>query len=293
MGGVLLWLKGAGQPDDLGGQAPPAGLQDPALGVRKAGEVEGQELREGALGLLEAGLELPRRGAQGRGGCLAGAGQGAPGVAQQRRARGRVVGRGAPGGEPRLGFPRAQAVALEGLGQARLLGARQCRQGGGRGGGEPPVIDVPRQLRGEPAAEGQAPLHPAPAATEELPDLARRQVVVVGQRADHARLVHGAQRAPRGVGLQQPGLAEDAGGVFDDGRHVGVALVGPAQEALEAVEDLVGPVAGRGDAQGERGQGARGIGARPAQRREPRGEPLDGDLAYEGHGCGSSRGRSW
>jgi hypothetical protein len=292
MGGVLLF-KGAGQPDDLSGEPPPAGLQDPALGVGEAGEVEGQELLEGVLGLVEAGLEVPRRGAQGRGGRLAGTGQGAPRVAQERLAGGRVVGRTAPGGEPRLGLPRAQAVARDGLGQARLLPTRQRRQGGGRGGGEPPVIDAPGQLRGEPAAEGQAPLHPAPAAAQELGDPGERQVVVVGQGADHAGLVHGTQRAPRGVGLEQAGLAHDAGGVLDDHRHVGVAVAGPARQALEAVEDLVGPVADRGDAQGQRGQGARGIGARPPQRRERRGEPLEGEVAHERHGRGSSRGRSW
>jgi hypothetical protein len=33
-------LDGAGQPDDLRGQTPLAGLQDPAVGVSKAGEVE-------------------------------------------------------------------------------------------------------------------------------------------------------------------------------------------------------------------------------------------------------------
>jgi hypothetical protein len=292
MGGVLLW-NGAGQPDDLSGQTPLAGLQDPALGVREPGQVHVHELIEGARGLVEAGLEVPRRGAQGRDGRLARAGRGAPRIAQERLAGGRVVGRGAPGGEPRLGLPRAQAVARDGVGQARLLPARQRRQGVGRGGGEAPGIDVARQLRGEPTAEGQAPVHPAPAAAEELPDPGGRQVVVVGQGADHPGLVHGAQRAARGVGLEQAGLTHDAGGVFHDHRRVGVALAAPARQALEPIEDLVGAVADRGDAQGERGQGARGIGARAPQRRQRRGEPIEGDLAHGRHGCASSRGRSW
>ncbi len=285
-------MAGAGQPDDLGGQAPPAGLQDPALGVGEAGQVYVHEGIEGALGLPEAGLELARRGPQGGDGRLAGAGQGAPRVAEQRLAGGRVA-RGAPGGQHGLGLPRAQAVALDGGGQARLVAARQRRQGRGRGGGEPPVIDVARQVRGEAAPEGQASVHPAPAAAQELGDLAGRQAVVVGQRADHPGLVHGTQRAARGVGFEQAGLAHDAGGVFHDRGHVRVAVPCPARQALEAVEHFVGAVAGRGDAQGERGEGARGIGAGPPQRRQRRGEPLEGELEHERHGRGSSTGRSW
>jgi len=49
MGSLLL--EGVGQPDDLRGQAPLAGFQDPAVGVGEAGEVEGQQLGERARGL--------------------------------------------------------------------------------------------------------------------------------------------------------------------------------------------------------------------------------------------------
>jgi hypothetical protein len=291
MGSVLL-VEGADQLDDLGGQTPLAGLQDPTLGVSEAGEVEGQELLEGALGLVEAGLELPRRGPQGRDGDLARAGQGAARVAQQRLVGG-GVGRGAPGGEEGLGLARAQAVAREGVGQTLLIAARQGRQSGGRGGREAAVVDVAGQVGGEPTAERETAIHPGPAAAEQRGDVRGGQVIVVGQRADHAGLVHGAQGPPRRVGVQQAGLGHDAGGVLDHHGHVRVAVAGPVGEALEAVEHLVGAVAGRGHAQGQRSEGAGRIGARPPQRRERRGEPIDRELEHERHGRAASRGRSW
>ena len=244
------------------------------------------------LGLVEARLELARRGPQGRHGAGARGRHGAARIPQERLAGGRVACR-APGGEEGLGFPRAQAVACEGVGQARLLAARKRRHGEGRGGREAAGIDLRGHVGSEPAAEGQAPVHPAPAAAEQLGDLGGREVIVVGQRADHAGLVHGAQGPPRGVGVEQASLADDAGGVFHDHGHVGVAVAGPAGEAFEAVEHLVGAVPRRGHAQGERGEDARGIGARPAQRRQRGGELRDGEVEDEGHDDGPSTGSSW
>jgi hypothetical protein len=136
-----LLLDGAGQPDDLRGQTPLAGFQDPAIGISEAGEVEGQQVIQRALGLVEAHLELPRRGPEGRDCGLARRGHGAVRIAQQRLA-GRGVRGDAPGREERVGFPRAQAVAGDGLGQLGLLGARE---GGERERGrrrEPTVVDV-------------------------------------------------------------------------------------------------------------------------------------------------------
>jgi len=63
MGRVLL--DRAGEPDDLRSQAPLTGFQDPPVGFGEAGEVEMQQLRERALGVIEAGLELAGRRAEG------------------------------------------------------------------------------------------------------------------------------------------------------------------------------------------------------------------------------------
>ncbi|HVQ76004.1 MAG TPA: hypothetical protein VMT79_10760 [Candidatus Binatia bacterium] len=293
MGSLLLEGRdGAGQPDDLGGQAPLASLQDPPVGIGEAGEVERQQVVEGALGLIEAGLELPGRGPEGRDGRGAGGGHRAPRIAPQRLAGGGVGG-DAPRLEEGLGLARAQTVARDGLGQARLLGARERREGMRGGGGESAVIDVGGHGRSQPAAEHQAAIDPAAAAAEQLGDLRRREVILVGERADHACLVHGAQRAARGVGLEQPGLAHDAGRVLDDHRHVRVAVATPACQALEPIEHLVGAGAGRGDAQRQRGEPARGLGARAAQGRQRGGELRDRQGEQGAHGRAASRGSSW
>jgi len=81
MGSLLL--EGVGQPDDLRGQAPLAGFQDPAVGVGEAGEVEGQQLGERARGLIEARLELAGRRPERRDDGVAGRGDRAARIAQQ------------------------------------------------------------------------------------------------------------------------------------------------------------------------------------------------------------------
>jgi hypothetical protein len=104
MGSLLLNV--VGESNDVGGQTPLAGLEDPALRVSEAGEVERQELGERALGLVEARLERAGRGPEGRDDRIAGGGHCAARIAQQRLAGG-GVGRDAPGGEEGLGLARA------------------------------------------------------------------------------------------------------------------------------------------------------------------------------------------
>jgi hypothetical protein len=282
MGKVLLGLDGAGQLNDLRGEAPLAGFLDPALGIGEAGEIERQQLVEGAFGLIEARLKCAGRLAEWRDDGVAGRRHLGPWIAQQRLAGGGVGG-DAPGGEEGVGLARAQAVAEDRVGQARLVPARERREGRGRGGGQPAGIDVAGHGWRQPTAEGDTAVDPAPAAPEQLGDLRRGELVVVGQRAHHAGLVHRAQRPAGGVGLQQPRLAHDAGRVFDDHRHVGVAGAGPGRQALETVQDLVGAVAGRRHAQGQRGQRARRIGPGPAQRRQRGGQPRDRELKHAGN----------
>jgi hypothetical protein len=175
-----LLLDSAGQPDDLRGQAPLAGLQDPAVRVGETGEGERQQVRERALGVIEAGLELAGRHAQRRDGGVTGRGHGAARIAQQGLAGG-DIGRDAPGREEGLGLAGAQAVAREGVGQARLLGARERGEGVRGGCGQPAGVNVSRHGRRKPTAEGQAAVHPAAAATEQLGDLRGRELVVVRQ----------------------------------------------------------------------------------------------------------------
>jgi len=104
MRGVLL--EGVGQSDDLRGQTPLAGLQDPAIGVSETGELQTQQLLQRALGLVEARLEFARPGSERRDRGLARCGHGAVRIAQQGFARRGIAG-DPPGGEQRVGLPRA------------------------------------------------------------------------------------------------------------------------------------------------------------------------------------------
>jgi hypothetical protein len=150
------------------------------------------------------------------------------------------------------------------------------------------------ELGGEPTAEDQASVHPASPAAEELRDLRGRELIVVGERADHAGLVHRAHGAPGRVGLEQSGLAHDPGaGVFHDHGNVGVPLVAPAGQTLEAIEDLVGAIPSRRHPQGQRSQRGPGIRARSPEGRERGGQPIEGDVEDQAHGRSSASGRSW
>jgi hypothetical protein len=147
-------------------------------------------------------------------------------------------------------------VAHDALGQAWLLPGGQTGQGVCGGGRQPPGVEVARALGGQAPAERQAPVHPPAAAAEQLGDLRGRQVIVGGEGVHDAGLVHRADGALGRVGLEEPGLAHDAGERvgFHDYGDVGVALAAPARQPLEAIEHLVGAVADRGDAHGQRGQ---------------------------------------
>ena len=287
-------MEAVGQLNDLRDEPSLAGLEHALFGVGEPGELELCELLERLLGLKEACLELARGGAERGDRGLARSRRGGARIAQQRLA-GRRVRRRPPGGEHDVGLAGAQPVAHDALGQALLLGLRQQRQGGGRGGREAPVVEVAGQLGGEPMAEGQAPVHPPAPVPEELGDLGGREPIVDGERADHPRLVHRARGAPGGVGLEQSGLAHDrgAGVLLDDHGHVGAPRVAPVGQPLEAIEDLVGAVTGRGHPQGQRGQRRAGIRAWAAEGRQRRGEVLDGDLEDQAHARASASGRSW
>jgi hypothetical protein len=279
MRSVLLLLDRAGEPDDLGGQTSLTGFQDPTIGIGETAEVERQQLRERALGVIEAGLELAGRRAEGRDDRRGRRGHGAAGIAQQGFTR-RGVLSDAPGGDDGLRLARAQAVARDRVGQPRLLGARDRRERVRSRRREPTRVDVDGDDRREAPAEGEAPIDPAPSAAEELGDLRRGELVVVGQGTDDARLVHGTHRAARRVGLQHPRFAHDAGRVLDDDRHVRAALARPLRQALEPVEYLVGAVAVGRHAQGQRGQRAGSIGARTPQRPQRGGQVRDRQLTH-------------
>jgi len=287
-------VEGAGQLDDVSGQASLAGLQHPAFGFEHTGEIEVGELVERALGLDEARLDLTGVGAQRGDRGLAGRGRGRAGIAHEGLARHGVQGC-APGREKSFGLPGAKPMAHDRVGQALLLAVREAGQGGRGRAREPTLVEVARQLGGEAPAERQAPVHPASPMIQQLGDLRGREMIVVRERADHARLVHRARGASGGVGLQHSGLAHDtaAGVLLHDHGDVGLPLAAPAGQALEAIEDLVGAVPGRSHPQGQRGQRSCAIRARSSEGSERGGQPIEGEVDDEAHGRRSGSGSSW
>ena len=281
----MLLLKRVGELDDTGDQPPLAGGEDAVVGVGETREIELRELLQGVLGLQEARLQFARGGPERGDHERAGRRRGAARITQQRLP-GRGVGRRAPGREHGLGLAGAQPVADEALGQTWLLRGGQAGQGVRGGGREAPGVEVACALGGQALTERQAPVHPPAPATEQLGDLRGRQVIVGDEGVHDAGLVHRADGALGGVGLEEPGLAHHAGErvAFHDHGDVSVALATPAGQSFEAIEHLVGAVADRRHAYGQRGQRGADVRAGATQRRERGGQPIDRDVEDRAHG---------
>jgi hypothetical protein len=199
-----------------------------------------------------------------------------------------------PRGEQSHGLARANAVLLDGVGEASLIARSEGAEGVGGARREPPGIEARGEFGSELAGEGEPALGPTEAVAEELADGEGRQPVLVGQGTDYAGLIHGAHGAARGVGLKHARLGAHAGGVLDDDGNAGAPLRLPGGEALVAVEDLELAVPGRGHTKRHRGEGGIRVGAPAAQVRQRRAQALDGEFGDQGrHGRRSSRGRSW
>ena len=228
------------------------GLEAAALGRGEVvGEREGAESVEGAADLLELALELDGAGGDGRGGRFGP--QAAERVAQQLAAVG-LVGAGEELDQSDC-LGRTQAMALGAVEELVLVlvaeraqGVRERRPDGAPG---EPALRGRRQA----GAKRQARLDPARLVAQQPRDAAGGQPVLLGERADHPRLVEGGRGARRGIGEQQEPLV--LGGqrrALDDDGHAGRALLAPALQALEAVDDLEAAVVGGGDSQRQIGQ---------------------------------------
>jgi hypothetical protein len=284
---------------DVGGQPALAGLQDALFGFGEPGEIQLQgELVQSPFSVGKARLELTRGRAQRRDRRRPRLGSRAAGIAHEGLASDGVRG-DAPGGQKGLGLTRAQAVPDDRFCQPLLLPAGTRGYGVGDGDGEATIVEVGRELGAESTAQRQAAIHPGPSPVQDLGDLRGGELIVVGEGADEADLVHGAQGTPWSVGFEQPGLAHHGavGRVFHDHGHVGVPVLTPAGQPLEAIEDLVRPVALGRHAQGQRRQRAGPVRARSPEGRERGGQPIDGDVADAdgpgAHGRASPRARIW
>lgn len=296
MGVVLAWVS---QLADVGGQPALAGLKDTLFGFGEAGEIELEgELVQCPFGVGKARLQLARGGSQWRNRRLTRLGCAAAGITHERLAGDGVCG-DAPGGEKALGLTRAQAVTDDRFRQTLLLPAGTRGHGVGDGDGEATIVEVGLEFGAESTAERQASIHPGPSPVQDLGDLRGGEMIVVGEGADEADLVHGAQGTPWAVGFEQPGLAHHGavGRVFHDHGHVGVPVLAPAGQTLEAIEHLVGPVAFGRHAQGQRSQRSSQVRAWSPEGRERGGQPIDGDVADAdgpgAHGRASPRARIW
>lgn len=129
-----------------------------------------------------------------------------------------------------------------GVGQTLLLGGIEGREVQRHGQGEAPRVEALTQLRREAASQEEPTFHPGLLSLEELRDCRRREPVILGKRRDHPDLVHGTGGLAGTVGLEESGLASDAGDGLEDHRDLPQAFGPPPGQALESVEDLEGAV---------------------------------------------------
>jgi hypothetical protein len=135
-----------------------------------------------------------------------------------------------------------------------LVLARQSDELARQAGAEPALGHLVLSLRREASAQGQASLHPVARAPQQQASASHGQLVVVDQRSDDPCLVERGQRAWWSVGAEeQPLVRERRRRGLDDHRHLCVPLRLPAREALEAIQHLVGALAGLGHPQGQIG----------------------------------------
>lgn len=144
--------------------------------------------------------------------------------------------------DQRQGLAMAEAVALAAAKQQILVFPRHCAQRVGQGRPDGSLGQALLGLGRKLLADRGASLDPLGLATEQACHPAGRKTVLLHQRADHARLVQGGQRARRCVGEQQEALVLlDRSGTLHHHRDLLAALLPPGPEALEAVEDFVAP----------------------------------------------------
>ncbi len=277
---------------DAGEEATLAGLEHPALDVAEAPEIGVDELIERLLYSVESPFDLGGCGAQRRGILVAGLGLGGKRVPEECLP-GDAVRRGPVGRHEGLGLRGPEGMPSYGVGQALLLRVTEGREAHRHGEGEAPRIEALTQLRRETAGQEEPALDPGLLSSEEFRDRRGRESVLVGKRRDHPDFVHGTRCLAGRVGLEDSGLASDAGDGLEDHGDLPQAFGPPPGQALESVEDLEGAVLRRRHAQGQRGKIALSIRALAPERREAHAESVEGDLQDQAHEDHSSAGRIW
>lgn len=121
----------------------------------------------------------------------------------------------------------------------------------GHGGADVSAGELVLGCRREPPADIHAPSHPVALA----PQVARYPLggepLLGDQRAHHPCLIEGGEGARRCVGNeQQPFVLPRRARLLEDHRDVAAALLAPAGQAFEPVDELIGAVVGGHHADG-------------------------------------------
>jgi len=174
-------------------------------------------------------------------------------------------------------------VALGGIGELDLFaggkGAKKRRERKREG----PDIESVREGLREATSEHEAPVDPGLLPVEQSGDGRQGEAVFFDECEDDADFVHGTARPWRAVGQKDARLDGGAGvRLYDDGDFL-AALVLPAEQALETVENLVGAVGSACDANRQRGQVLTGVRAWAAQMFEGRPQGGEGGVEDFGH----------
>jgi len=241
------------------------------------GEREGGEVVEGAADVLEVALDLGRARRDGGGARLRA--QAAERVAQQLAAIG-LVGDVKELDEPQ-GLGGGQPVALGAVEELVLVLVAELAQGAREGRADGAPGELALGGRRQAAADGQASFDPVGFVSQEPSDGYRSEPVLIDERADHLAFVEGGHGARRSVGLQQePLVLRRRSRALEDDGHGARALLAPAAQALEAVEDFEGAVVFGRDSQRHLGQRlGKGLALARAQTGQAGAKPLDGQPA--------------
>jgi hypothetical protein len=273
---MTFLLDSAGVIDNAGRETPPAGLEHSPFDIGQAREIGMGELPEHALGGIESRGDLGSRGAQRRSVLIMGLRLGGERIAQKRLASD-VIRCGAVRRHERQRLTGPEAVAHDRGGQILLQPAAEGAELQRDGHRQAAAVQPAAQFRGEAARKGQAALDPRRPVVEQLGDGGRAQFVVVRERRNHSRLVHGSRALACGVGRQEPRLHRDAAdGLHHDGNLLST-LAPPGQEALEAVDDFEASVRSFGDPERHGCERASRVGSIAAERGECRVQLVDGN----------------
>jgi hypothetical protein len=176
-------------------------------------------------------------------------------------------------------------VALGGAEKCGLVRYRDRGQGVTEGGSDGLVVDRTLALGAKPREQSVSARDPALAAAQKTRGRRRGQAVVVDERADDPRLVHGRHRPRRGVGAEHDGFGLDAiADLFDHDSGLRIASLLEVIEPPEAIDDLVAAIALGHDPKRHRGQSKLLLGARAmrgAQSREARAQAAERHLGHD------------